>query len=63
MDQNGASNGEDAKLEGSPPASGSGSGKGAGTSGGGSTSTKKRRKVNHGTSSRPSKCSPLQLSL
>jgi hypothetical protein len=59
MDQNGASNGEDAKPEGSPPASGSGSGKGAGTSGSGSgsgsTSTKKRRKVNHGTSSRPSK--------
>lgn len=46
MDQNGASNGEETKPEGSTPASGSG--KGAGTS------TKKRRKVNHGTSSRSS---------
>lgn len=43
MEQNGASNGEDAKPESSPPASGKGKG----------TGTKRRRKVNHGTSSRP----------
>ncbi|TVY31159.1 Regulator of drug sensitivity [Lachnellula hyalina] len=58
MDQNGASNGEDPKpkLETSPPASrsGNGNGKGTGTGTSTSTSTKRRRKVNHGTSSRPS---------
>lgn len=48
MDKNGTSNGKDPKpkLETSPPASKSGNGKGTGT--------KRRRKVNHGTSSRPS---------
>lgn len=41
MEQNGASNGHDAKVQKSPPASGA------------SKSPKKRRKVNHGTQKAP----------
>jgi hypothetical protein len=41
MDQNGTSNGQEAKPEKSPPTSGA------------NKSPKKRRKVNHGTSRKP----------
>jgi hypothetical protein len=48
MEQNGASNGQDAKPQESPPATGA------------NKSPKKRRKVNHGTSSKSTASSNLK---
>jgi hypothetical protein len=48
MEQNGASNGQEAKPQKSPPAAGA------------NKSPKKRRKVNHGSSSKPTFSSNLE---